>query len=121
MCRDTGWHSGCAKGREGGGGGGSTGPHWRQGHHALSSAARAAPVPRKSLCTTFMKNCEPPELGWPVLAMERVPGLLEILAAYSSLMLPPFERVSVAPVFRFLKVPSGGPPVPLRCDLGSLE
>ena len=76
---------------------------------------------RKSLCTVFMKNCEPPELGCPVFAIESVPGSLEIFAAYSSLMLPPLERVSVAPVFRFLKVPSGGPPVPERPDLGSLE
>merc|ERR1719443_457040 len=76
---------------------------------------------RKSLCTTFMKNCEPPELGWPVLAIESVPGSLENLAAYSSLMLPPPERVSVPPVLRFLKVPSGGPPVPARRDFGSLE
>ena len=57
---------------------------------------------RKSLCTVFMKNCEPPELGWPVLAIESVPGSLENLAANSSLMLPPFERVHVSPVFRFL-------------------
>ena len=44
---------------------------------------------RKSLCTVFMKNCEPPELGCPVLAIESVPGLFESLAVYSSLMLPP--------------------------------
>eukprot|EP00965_Chrysotila_dentata_P238028 6202253-Pleurochrysis_carterae.AAC.1 len=29
---------------------------------------------RKSLCTTFMKNWEPPELGWPVFAIESVPA-----------------------------------------------
>merc|ERR1719399_2531320 len=74
---------------------------------------------RKSLCTVFMKNCEPPEFGWPVLAMESVPGSLENLAANSSLMLPPLERVSVPCVFRFLNEPSGGPPVPARLDFGS--
>ena len=69
----------------------------------------------------FMKNCEPPELGEPVLAIERVPGSLLSLAANSSLMLPPLLRVQVSPVFRFLYVPSGGPPVPARDDLGSFE
>ena len=101
-----------------------------------------------------MKNCEPPELGEPVLAIESVPGSFEILAAnlrqgarhsrleprhallrgwggpggllggerglgvahlwwrmvgaaHSSLMLPPPERFSVAPVTRFLYVPTG--------------
>ena len=65
---------------------------------------------RKSLCTVLTKNCEPPELGCPVFAIESVPGSLENLAAYSSLMLPPPERVSVPPVLRFLNEPSGGPP-----------
>ena len=60
-------------------------------------------------------------MGWPVLAIESVPGSLENLAANSSLMLPPPERVSVPPVFRFLNEPSGGPPVPARCDFGSFE
>merc|ERR1719352_1005846 len=76
---------------------------------------------RKSLCTVFMKNWLPPELGEPVLAIESEPGSLENLAANSSLMFPPPERVSVFPVLRFLKVPSGGPPVPARLDLGSFE
>ena len=76
---------------------------------------------RKPLCTVFMKNCEPPELGRPVFAMLRVPGSFEILAAYSSLMLPPLERLSMAPVTRFLKVPSSGPPVPAWLDFGSFE
>ena len=67
----------------------------------------------------MMKNCEPPELGCPVLAMESVPGLLLVRSMFSSLMLPPPERVSVAPVARFLKVPSGGPPVPARREVGS--
>merc|ERR1719195_1757734 len=71
---------------------------------------------KKSLCTVFIKNCEPPVLAAPVLAMERVPGSLEILAVCSSFMFPPLDLVSVAPVFRFLKVPSGGPPVP-ACEL----
>ena len=66
-----------------------------------------------------MKNCDPPELGWPVFAIESVPGLLLVRSMFSSLMLPPFERVSVAPVTRFLNVPSGGPPVPARREVGS--
>ena len=33
---------------------------------------------RKSLCTVLLKNCYPPLLGWPVLAIENVPGLLDI-------------------------------------------
>ena len=66
------------------------------------ACSRGGALPRKSLCTTFMKNWLPPELGWPVLAIESVPGSLENLAANSSLMLPPFERVHVSPVFRFL-------------------
>lgn len=59
--------------------------------------------------------------GDPVLAIESVPGSLLCFAVCSSLMFPPFERVSVPPVTRFLKVPSGGPPVPERVDLGSFE
>jgi hypothetical protein len=39
-----------------------------------------------------MKNCEPPVFGAPVLAMEKVPGSLLILAACSSLMLPPVRE-----------------------------
>ena len=42
------------------------------------------------------------------------------LERFSSSMLPPLERFSVAPLPRFLKVPSGGPPVPARELLGSL-
>ena len=42
------------------------------------------------------------------------------LSMFSSLMLPPPKRFSVAPVATFVNVPSGGPPVPDRCDLGSL-
>jgi len=34
------------------------------------------------------KNWDPPLLGWPVLAMERVPGSLEVLSTSSSGMLP---------------------------------
>jgi len=52
---------------------------------------------RKLLWTVFTKNCEPPEFGWPVLAMERVPGSFESLAVNSSGMLPPRSRVMVSP------------------------
>merc|ERR1740139_690125 len=72
------------------------------------------------LLATFMKNCEPPELGLPVLAMDRVPGALVSREMFSSLILPPFERRSMPPVFRFLKEPSFGPPVPELRDFGSL-
>merc|ERR1719487_322568 len=74
---------------------------------------------RLALLATLMKNCEPPEFGRPVLAIDRVPGAFVSLEMFSSLMLPPFERRSVPPVFRFLNVPSGGPPVPARRDCGS--
>jgi hypothetical protein len=72
------------------------------------------------LSPTFKKNCEPPELGRPVLAIESVPGLFESLEIFSSWMLPPLVRDSISPVARFLNVPSGGPPVPEREDFGSL-
>merc|ERR1719272_2251614 len=73
-----------------------------------------------ALLATLMKNCEPPLLGRPVFAMDRVPDALVSLEIFSSWMLPPFERLSVLPVFKFLKVPSGGPPVPAPGALGSL-
>merc|ERR1719401_3408801 len=47
------------------------------------------------LSATFMKNWEPPEFGEPVLAMESVPGALLSLDMFSSLMLPPFDRLSL--------------------------
>merc|ERR1712151_233495 len=75
---------------------------------------------KKSLCTTLMKNCDPPVLGAPVLAIESVPGSFESFEMSSSLMLPPLNRFSIAPVFKFLNSPSGGPPVPARRLLGSL-
>mmetsp|Transcript_34085 Transcript_34085/g.55654 ORF Transcript_34085/g.55654 Transcript_34085/m.55654 type:complete len:208 (-) Transcript_34085:200-823(-) len=74
---------------------------------------------RLALLATLMKNCEPPELGLPVLAIESVKGALVSREMFSSSMFPPFFRVSVAPVFRFLKVPSAGPPVPARGLFGS--
>merc|ERR1712228_958068 len=74
---------------------------------------------RLRLSATFMKNCEPPEFGCPVLAIDSVPGWLLSLEMFSSLMLPPPKRFSVAPVLRFLNVPSSGPPVPARLLLGS--
>merc|ERR1740138_1708770 len=73
-----------------------------------------------ALSFTLMKNWEPPEFGLPVLAIDNVPGALVSLEMSSSLMLPPLERVSFSPVFKFMKVPSGGPPVPALRDLGSL-
>ena len=60
-------------------------------------------------------------MGWPVLAMLRVPLALDVLSLFSSLMLPPRLRVSVAPVLRLMNVPSFGPPVPAARDLGSLD
>ena len=50
---------------------------------------------RKALCLVLMKNCEPPESGIPVLAMDSVPTSLESLAVNSSGMLPPPLRVIV--------------------------
>merc|ERR1712060_208744 len=64
------------------------------------------------LFATLMKNCDPPEFGWPVLAMERDPGSLLSLEMFSSWMLPPRVRFSIAPDFKFLNSPSGGLPVP---------
>jgi len=75
---------------------------------------------RFALSATFMKNCDPPVFGEPVLAMDSVPGLLESREMFSSLMLPPLNRRSFPPVFKFVKLPSGGPPVPARLDCGSL-
>merc|ERR1719313_3139493 len=72
------------------------------------------------LSATLRKNWEPPEFGWPVLAIDKVPGALLSFEMFSSLILPPLERVSVPPVARFLKVPSGGPPVPALLEFGSL-
>merc|ERR1712217_365197 len=72
-----------------------------------------------ALSATLMKNCEPPLFGDPVLAIDSVPGALVSLEMFSSLMLPPLERLSVPPVFKFLKVPSGGLPVPALLDIGS--
>ena len=75
---------------------------------------------KKSLCTTLMKNWEPPVLGAPVFAIESVPGRFESFEMFSSLMLPPRERVSMPPVARFLNWPSGGPPVPASGAFGFL-
>src|SRR5204863_69702 len=61
---------------------------------------------RRALSTVLMKNCAPPELGWPVFAIDSVPGLFEIFCAggCSSWMRP-----------------SGELPVPQRRSLGSFE
>merc|ERR1739845_204993 len=75
---------------------------------------------RLLLFATLTKNWEPPEFGLPVLAIDSVPLAFVSLEMFSSLMFPPLERRSVAPVLRFLKVPSFGPPVPALADLGSL-
>ena len=69
----------------------------------------------------LMKIWEPPELGWPVLAMLIVPGLFEISASNSSGMLPPPLRVTVVPSGSVKDVPGSGPPVPARGLFGSLE
>ena len=73
---------------------------------------------RKELCTVLTKNWDPPLLGWPVLAMERVPGSLEVLSMSSSGMLPPASRVMVLPSHSNDEPPLG-PPVPARGDWGS--
>ena len=52
--------------------------------------------------------------------MDRVPEALESLEMFSSSMFPPPKRLSVEPVFRFWKVPSGGLPVPAMELFGSL-
>merc|ERR1719468_902515 len=44
------------------------------------------------LFATLMKNCEPPVLGLPVLAIDSVPGALVSREMFSSLMLPPPVR-----------------------------
>ena len=54
-----------------------------------------------------------------MLAIDSVPALFESLEIFSSLMQPRLKRFSVAPEARFLKVPSGGPPVPARREVGS--
>ena len=68
---------------------------------------------RNELCTVLMKNCEPPLLGWPVLAMERVPGRFEVLSMSSSGMLPA-SRLMV--FWHSKEEPPWGPPVPARGD-----
>ena len=47
---------------------------------------------RKLLLFTLMKNCEPPEFGAPVFAMDKVPGSFPNCAVNSSSMLPPASR-----------------------------
>ena len=76
---------------------------------------------RLALFATLRKNCEPFVFLSPVLAIDKVPFLFDVRSMFSSLMLPPPKRFSVSPVLRFLKLPSGGPPVPERFDLGSFE
>merc|ERR1711892_859072 len=72
---------------------------------------------RKALCLVLMKNCEPPESGAPVLAIDSVPISLEIFAVSSSGMLPPPLRVMVVPS----EAVKEGPPVPARGEVGSFE
>jgi hypothetical protein len=76
---------------------------------------------RPSLSLTLMKNCEPPESGAPVLAIDSVPSSLESSLVNSSLMLPPLKRLSVAPDARLVKAPSGGLPVPALRSRGSFD
>ena len=47
---------------------------------------------RFELWATLMKNCEPPESGAPVFAIDRLYGTLESREMFSSLLLPPVER-----------------------------
>ena len=75
----------------------------------------------RTLWATLMKNCEPPELGRPVLAIESEPGTFESREIFSSWMLPPPLRDSLAPVARLTNDPSGGPPVPALLECGSFE
>lgn len=45
----------------------------------------------------LMKNCDPPLLGRPVLAMDKVPGKFDVLSMSSSGILPPASRSMVFP------------------------
>jgi len=67
-----------------------------------------------------MKICDPPELGMPVFAIERVPFSFEMGSISSSGMLPPV-RVMVVPSGVVYVLPGSGPPVPARGDFGSFE
>ena len=64
------------------------------------------------MCFVLRKNCEPPEFGAPVLAMEMVPTSFEISPTSSSGMLPPPSRWMTLPSGRVYCVLPGGPPVP---------
>lgn len=79
--------------------------------------------PKKLLWATLIKNCEPPDSGLPVLAMDKVPGALVIFwwgSPTSSGMFPPALRVYVFPSQLWKEVLASGPPVPAFLDLGSL-
>merc|ERR1719447_2449421 len=52
---------------------------------------------RKLLFATLIKNCDPPLLGAPVLAILNVPGSFEICCKNSSGMQPSLSRVTVLP------------------------
>ena len=77
------------------------------------------------LCTAsyfvLRKNCEPPLLGAPVLAIEMVPTSFEISPNNSSGMLPPPSRFTMVPSGSANSVFPGGPPVPAMGDWGFAE
>ena len=65
------------------------------------------------LCFVLRKNCEPPEFGAPVLAMEMVPTSFEISPNNSSGMFPPPSLFIILPSGSANSVLPGGPPVPV--------
>ena len=67
------------------------------------------------------KNCEPPLLGAPVLAIEIVPTSFDSSPTSSSGMLPPPSRFTFEPSGSANSVLPGGPPVPAIGDWGLAE
>ena len=64
------------------------------------------------MCFVLRKNCEPPEFGAPVLAIEIVPTSFDSSPTSSSGMLPPPSRFTFEPSGSENSVLPGGPPVP---------
>merc|ERR1719446_1931630 len=56
---------------------------------------------RRGLSFTFKKNCDPPEFGAPVFAIDNDPVTLESFDMNSSLILPPLTLFSMLPVTKF--------------------
>ena len=73
------------------------------------------------MCFVLRKNCEPPLLGAPVLAIEIVPTSFDSSPTSSSGMLPPPSRLTVEPSGSANSVLPGGPPVPAIGDCGLAE